>query len=284
MYNIIQEKYTELLQCYMEPKYVRNTDLSKIDPENETYFLPNSNMYLGVEVMEYLKRNEIKENSQSLSYFYHSCKNFFKVLCKEIKKRFDFQDSILSHLHIFTPKNALSFEIRQQYPSLFPIFEKLKRFIDEDEGKYKQIIDDEWRSLPNYIFPDGTFNEYEEIDVFWGKLHKFKAENEEYVFKTISKYVLNILSLPHSNASCERIFSIANSIKTKSRNRLIVSTINGALLSREFIAKSKQGCVDFNITKDMLGRMTTPNLYPQKQQETALAPSLSSSDEDDFQS
>jgi hypothetical protein len=45
------------------------------------------------------------------------------------------------------------------------------------------------------------------------------------LFKKLAIYVLTILSLPHSNADNERVFSKVNLIKTKSRNRLIMKSI-----------------------------------------------------------
>ena len=72
--------------------------------------------------------------------------------------------------------------------------------------------------------------------------------------------ILNILAFPHSNASCERVFSKVNNIKTKSRNRFITKTINGYLLAKECVA-TFDDCVKFEPNKDMLSRMTSANLY-----------------------
>lgn len=276
-YNAVKEKFTELLLCYMDGRYVRATHLSKIDPENETHFLPNRNIYLGVEIIDYVNKPEIKNNTDLLNYFYERCKEFFKVLFSQIKLRFDFDDPILSVLHIFTPE-AISFETRNQYPSLHPILQKLKRFYDDSS---KQLIDDEWRSLPSYIFPDDALNLRDDIDVFWGKLFKFRNEADEFIFKNVSGFGLNILSLPHSNAACERMFSIANAIKTKSRNRLIISTMNGTLLSREWISKTSGSCVTSVVTKNILSRMTTTQLYPKQSIKQPASTPSSSTDEDD---
>lgn len=265
LYNALKEKFMELLMYYMDPKYIRTTDLSRIDPENETYFLPNRNIYLGVEILNYLNKPEIQSNRESVAYFYERCKDFLKILCKEIKLRFDFDDPVLSQLHVFTPKNAISFEIRNQYPSLHKILKSLHRFYSNDRV---QLIDDEWRSLPRYIFPDGAIDINDDIDVFWGKLFKFVNENGDAVFKNLSEFVLNVLSLPHSNAACERIFSVANAIKTKSRNRLITKTMNGILLSRECVLKSNN-CIHLNVTKKMISDMTTSKLYQKNTTESS---------------
>lgn len=82
------------------------------------------------------------------------------------------------------------------------------------------------------------------------------------------------MSIAHSNAQCERIFSKMNLTKTKIRNRLIVPTVTGCILSSEYVKGTdpKQCCSNFKIEKGMLQRMSAANLYPKKQkQETELS-------------
>lgn len=257
LHSVIVEKYTELLLCFLENNYVRSTPLSDINPENNSYLLPNCNLYFGVDVMNEIKKPEIQNNQDSLNYFYERCKDFLKVLCKEIKNRFNFNDNILSQLNIFAPKNSISHQIRRNYPSLFPLFENLNRF---HEPEARQAIDDQWRMLPNYSFPTDTFDINDEVDIFWGKLLKYTNENGSFVFADLARFVLNILSLPHSNAACERVFSESNAIKTKSRNKLILKTLNGTLLAKQCV-KVSGNCKNFSPNKDMLSRMTTSQLY-----------------------
>lgn len=68
--------------------------------------------------------------------------------------------------------------------------------------------------------------------------------------------MLSILSLPHSNAACKRLFSQVNDIKSKKRNKLITRTIKGNILAQQSIHRSGTSCVDFIPSKDMLKKMT----------------------------
>lgn len=81
-------------------------------------------------------------------------------------------------------------------------------------------------------------------------------------FSELTKFALDVLSLPHSNADCERVFSAVNCMKTKIRNRLSTETINGALHTKQHLTGSNNGnCVTFKPTKDMINCMTNDNLY-----------------------
>lgn len=250
----MKDAYTDFLLCYMERTYVMNTDLEHINPSNETYLLkPIANMYLGVDVLNEISKPEIVKNSELLNFFYLKCRAFYTMLCEQIKKRYDFKNSVLSSLTIFSPKNAVSHTTRSKYPSLLPIMKVFQRFYEPDK---RQLIDNEWRLLSNYVFQP-EINLENDIDVFWDQLLKYRTEAGLLIFDNLAMFVLNILSLPHSNAGSERIFSKVNLIKTKVRNRLITKTINGTLLASEYVNKSSsENCLTFKPTKSMLTKMT----------------------------
>lgn len=74
-------------------------------------------------------------------------------------------------------------------------------------------------------------------------------------YKELPKFMLGVLSLPHSNAECERIFSQVNDIKTKKRNKLLTQTIKGNIFTQQSIKRNGKNCVDFRPTNDMLSKM-----------------------------
>lgn len=76
-------------------------------------------------------------------------------------------------------------------------------------------------------------------------------------FKHISSLAVSLLSLPFSNASVERAFSIANVVKDKFRNRMAIETLD-AILRIRFLIKS---CTDFEPTPKMIEMFTSENVY-----------------------
>lgn len=80
----------------------------------------------------------------------------------------------------------------------------------------------------------------------------------------LTDFALSVLSLPHSNADCERVFSTVNCIKTKQRNRLNTDTINGALHTKQYIKGGREcgnNCVNFQPSDEMFNRMSKNVLY-----------------------
>ncbi|KAJ0172078.1 hypothetical protein K1T71_012051 [Dendrolimus kikuchii] len=139
-------------------------------------------------------------------------------------------------------------DITHHFPTLMPLIEVVPRIIAPADNAKKQVIDDQWRSLPNAQarYPKGL-NEICEPDKFWA--HLLKTED----FCELARFALSTLSLPHANADCERVFSKVNLIKTDIRNRLTVETVNGTLLAAEGIkGPTRNGnCVNFEPSKEM---------------------------------
>ncbi|GBP16844.1 hypothetical protein EVAR_13225_1 [Eumeta japonica] len=135
------------------------------------------------------------------------------------------------------------------------------RIIAPADYAKKQIIDNQWRTLPNArARHPQRLNEISEPDKFWAQL--LKTED----FSELAHFALSTLSLPHANADCERVFSKVNLIKTDLRNRLTVETVNGTLLAAESAkGLTRTGnCVNFEPTKEMYSRMTKDKIYGRK--------------------
>lgn len=113
---------------------------------------------------------------------------------------------------------------------------------------------------------------------FWVKVRETKrGDNEPMYYPHLSAFMLNLLCLPHSSATVERVFSCINRMKTKLRNRLSSKNISGMLHTKRLL--SKDNCHDFQITKEMRKRMNSDMYKRNFQQETS-----DSSDDDEVAS
>jgi len=71
-------------------------------------------------------------------------------------------------------------------------------------------------------------------------------------FGHISRLALGLLSLPFSNAAVERVFSVMNAVKTKSRNRLLVEMVQSIMKVRFGLSLRGENCNDMTVTPSML--------------------------------
>lgn len=127
---------------YMDRDYVNRTPLDEIQPDNAEKILPLQQMYLGVKVIDFLQRVEIRENANLKMDFLKGCRQFLIVGCQQLKKRFDFSNVGLKKMSVLKPANAVLDKTRKTTPSLLPLMQRLPRIISENEY---QTVDDEWR-------------------------------------------------------------------------------------------------------------------------------------------
>lgn len=247
----VSETYKTLLLSYMDSKYVNKHALQDIDPENSNHFLELQNIYLGVEIIKNLSQlNETQKIN-----FLSRCRQFLIIGCLQIKKRFDFENSFLLQLATFNPKSTT------RPNSIYSIIKFFPRVINPEKTELIQKIDDEWRLYCQCIvdFSDEIKNE-NEPDKYWYKVSKVSDVAGTTKFENLGKFVLDLFVFPHSNATCERVFSKVNLIKTKIRNRLCTKTINGLVLASEGVKECysfQTSEIIFNLMKNMNSSSST---------------------------
>ena len=102
---------------------------------------------------------------------------------------------------------------------------------------------------------------------FWVQVRETKSGDNEPMYPHLSAFMLNLLCLPHSSATVERVFSSINRMKTKLRNRLSSNTIGSILHTKRLI--SDKNCYDFELPKAMVKRMNNQMYKQNSQQNTA---------------
>lgn len=260
MHEKMIQMYKDFLCMNMDRNYVVQTPPQLIEPDNQDKFLSLSSMYLGVEVLKMTESLPIRDNQDLLKNFKERCREFLITSCLEIKKRYNFEDELLPKLSLLTVQKALSHEERNWTPTLLP----LATLVPKISNSYNIQEIDEWRQLPFVHLPD-DITKFNVADIFWGKLKTYTKSSNEKEFEVIAQFALDILSLPHSNADSERIFSKVNLIKTKQRNRLNTKTIDGCILASQAVKEQKKLNKKFHPTSDMLKSMTDQRLYPAKE-------------------
>lgn len=230
------------------------TELALIDPNRYDKHLKDTEMYLGVKVLQELQDSRLTARESEVQDFFQRCRNFMSVACCEIKKRYDFSDPVISKLNCLTPTNASSLNFRKSVPSLVPLVAALPLLAPPKDSSLLQRLDDQWRLLS--LECDNSTLNTQDSDKFWAAVLKDKPD-----FTSLSQFALSVLSLPHWNAECERVFSKINLFKTKTRNRLKTATVNGALLATECMKSTGSCCKNFIPTNDMYSLMAAKELY-----------------------
>lgn len=124
-------------------------------------------------------------------------------------------------------------------------------------------------------------NQLNDSHKFWPKVYNFKDAGGNYAFKELSEFVLKILSLPSSNAMVERVFSIMNSVKTKSKNRIDPKMLDALLRIKCKLISTKNCCKTFTPSESMYNKFNSEIMYMYKKDESTVPTNDQSLENDD---
>jgi len=94
----------------------------------------------------------------------------------------------------------------------------------------------------------------------WKNILECKNSDDTKILPNLKFLVEIVLSLPHSNAEAERIFSIVTDVKNKKRNRLSNDTVSAICVIRFSFQDANINCTNFQVDARHL-ELHTANLY-----------------------
>ncbi|XP_018571105.1 uncharacterized protein LOC108910845 [Anoplophora glabripennis] len=248
IYDRISSLYRTILKNYMQKSYVDQDGVKEdkihlldLNPMNVRMYLSNEDLYLGEDCALLLV--DFSPNTE-LYQFKNHCLSYYIELCCQIRNRFQNLKQY-EFFGLINPK-----KLCENTVSITPLLRQFIHLSDNNVmaiGSEARLIS----SLPENLkikLVDLHFQD------FWFELYSMKNSDDEKVFHNLCYFVFNIISLPHSSAAAERIFSTLNLVKTKTRNRLLPETCNAILLSKELINSTNTDCRNWDPDKTLLGK------------------------------
>ncbi|KAK3778493.1 hypothetical protein RRG08_005777 [Elysia crispata] len=135
--------------------------------------------------------------------------------CLPLNSKLPCTDELLQHATILDPKHQLQAKVT----SLDYFLKRFPALIPEDVTistlKYE---------FAQYQCLDIQHCVADRLDSTWAAVGQLR-ENEEILLPHLPKVMLNIMTIPHSSAHCERIFSYVRKNQTEFRSRLSCETV-----------------------------------------------------------
>lgn len=238
IYDRIGTIYKEILNCFIKKECMQNKKYYEINYTNPNLYLPVNDIYVGGKVLASITSLLAEKliTYKQVEEFKTRCLGFYVESVNQINKRFPFRTmQPLQYLKIIDPKTVQNHEVSSLGP-MASQFSILFKDLDLDN------VDREWRQL--------SFMEFEkdecQIMNYWFKVMTLKKGDDTIMFPALSKLITNIMTLPHSSANVERIFSMVNTIKSKDRNRLNTENLIGLLQAKRALKDSECFSFDFN--------------------------------------
>ena len=109
------------------------------------------------------------------------------------------------------------------------------------------IPDSVWKSA---LVVEKDDKQYYRMDVIWAYLKTVKHADNSLVFKKLADVDLLVLTLPHSNAEEERVFSLVTKNKTKFRPNLSLDGTLSSIITVKLASSTP--CSKFESGKEVL--------------------------------
>ncbi|KAH8025106.1 hypothetical protein HPB51_003022 [Rhipicephalus microplus] len=172
----------------------------------------------------------------------------------------------------FTVK--LSNELRQRLPSNFKILQGMARLsvgaclrvlkepiteLAEHFGVQPNEIDlvnAQWKKLTLVGWANTT-----DTIAFWSEATAYRDAAGSNPFHEVAQLAVDVLSLPHSNAEVERVFSQLSVVKTKLRNSLSTASTNAVLSVRSGLRRLGKCCHTYDLPDTVTRKVGTMQAY-----------------------
>jgi len=244
--------YKTFAQNFIKPEFLITDEIDKISFSNPNMFLPESEIFVGTECedfIKYLPRTIISD-------FKNTCLTFYIKAAEEIHIRLPIHNLFFKEFQFLDPNICLDPTKRNIITDLPLTRDKFQHFIDKNK------VVEEWREIL-YFYSKDQVLKLKNLDIpgFWQEIDKAKDFATDILkFSNICTLAKLVLSLPHSNASAERIFSVLNDVKTKKRNRLGDDTVNAVTVIRSSFLDKNQTSGSFKVTNEHI-KLHNQNIY-----------------------
>lgn len=251
LYDDASSMYSSILGCFIKTNYIKSTDnVFTLDPKSSVNHLPLNNMYLGIQVgQELIKHRDNINMKEKIAEFFKRCQSFLIELSTQLKSRLPFENPIFQQLKFLDPHTA----VNREFSSLRDVIQTFPHKIDPVQ---MQLIDEEYRILKfdrqvSDLLQCTSTGSPLSSEQFWIEVGKITNNDGTFKYRNFSSLCKSLLSMPVSNAACERVFSQINLIKTEQRNRFKNTHVSALIKTKQGV-KDEGGCINFDPKKSLL--------------------------------
>lgn len=244
LFDSSETLFKQICSNFLKPESYAVGNLSEINVKHPHNFLDLENINLGIECQEFIHNMPQTEKIDILKM----CLRFYITVADQVKTRLPLNNKFFKNLQFLDPDVAFNFNSRTKFN--IDIKEVAKMYQNHIDLTKLSV---EWQNLPN------TFNQFEisdfknmPLEEMWLKIVDCKNFTEEYLFPNLKTLIKIVLSLPHSNAEAERIFSLVSDIKSKKRNLVGDDSLNAMCVLRSSLQNNNINCTKYVVNEEHL--------------------------------
>ena len=226
MVHIVRRKLLKLLRQlflrFLKPVALHGIPILEVQFHPSDHHKQDEDLLIGDAARKYIAdRHKVGLKDSKVAKFYSDVKAFFVAACTYLRKKLPFQDELLMHAEIADTALQLDSKVSslrffmKRYPCLLP------------KGASEEDLQLEFAT---YQSADITACKRDRLDETWKAIAELKDENSAVLLKFLPSFMLYILTVPHSSAHCERVFSCVRKNRTDQRACLSDATIDALMV------------------------------------------------------
>ena len=243
--------YNELLVRFVTPQAIAKAktvfDVDYSCRENQK---DRCDLIIGAstkQLISELKATQLISTSE-LRVFYTSVRQYFSTALDYIKDKFPFNDELLHHAQVIDIDNRADakFSSVEYFVNRFPCL--LKGDEGEKDDLELEFVKYQVDAQISHLLPAS-------IDRMWSEIsHMIDAATGRGKYTNLSRVMLGLLVIAHSNAQSERVFSLVRKNRTEYRPTLTDKTLEAMLIHKVNMSVTGRACYEQEYSKELLSQ------------------------------
>ncbi|KAJ8883547.1 hypothetical protein PR048_015391 [Dryococelus australis] len=191
----------------------------------------DTELVIGAKSRTYMKK--VNLNNERLKMFYA---DFTQRVCEYIAKKWPVKTKFLEHA---------GKKKKKKKKKVFPF---IKFLVDQFP---KVLTQEETESFSRFQL-SFSFSNSDRIDEKWFEISKITDSSGIKKYSPLSKLMMTVLLIPHSNSPTKRIFSLVKKNKTEFRANMNTELLSALLVHKMLLISKKKYCHQATFTKQQL--------------------------------
>ncbi|XP_063743299.1 uncharacterized protein LOC134866984 [Eleginops maclovinus] len=213
------------------------------EPSNQK---SNETLFIGQNTRDFIRDHPELEELQ-LAQVFSAVRAFYMKAVEYMVKKFPYDDPVIRNASVadMSARDSADFNSVRYFTGRFPCLKMSAEEMDKLEGQFMTYQTD---ALPESI------TSCDRPDTQWHLMSQLKDGNGHLKYPLLCKVMLAILCIFHSNADCERIFSLVTKNRTEFRPSMGMETLSNLITHKQFMVAKGSVCYKQAYSKTTLAK------------------------------
>lgn len=200
----------------------------------------DAELVIGAKSRAYMK--EVNFSEEKLKLFYADVRTFYTRICEYIAKKWPVKTQFLEHIEVADVCKRKE----KSFSSIEFLVDQFPKLLTEDETESLET------EFSRYQFDSFSSCNSDRVDEIWFKISKLTDSSGMKKYSSLSKLMMAVLLIPHSNSPTERIFSLVRKNKTEFRANMNTELLSALLVHKMQLISQKKLCHQVTFSKQQL--------------------------------